>query len=93
MFIAPFINGFPYDLTFTLKYITEVFESSDLIEVYKNSLLSLHLQLFWVQLVAYCSAILSARTSLRWKATIDIISMVTNTVPGMVLGFILFASV
>ncbi|MFJ5624513.1 ABC transporter permease subunit [Peribacillus loiseleuriae] len=86
MFIAPFLNSFPYDLTFTLKHVLSIFQSSNLTDVYKNSLLVAVLTAVLGTLVAYCSAILNARTSLRGKSTIDIVSMITNTVPGMVLG-------
>ncbi|MFJ7978141.1 ABC transporter permease subunit [Peribacillus sp. NPDC096379] len=86
MFIAPFLNSFPYDLTFTLKHVMNIFQSSDLTDVYKNSLLVATLTAVLGTLFAYCSAILNARTPLRWKSSIDIISMMTNTVPGMVLG-------
>ncbi|KMY52095.1 ABC transporter permease subunit [Peribacillus loiseleuriae] len=86
MFIAPFLNSFPYDLTFTLKHVLSIFQSSNLTDIYKNSLLVAVLTAVLGTLVAYCSAILNARTSLRGKSTIDIVSMITNTVPGMVLG-------
>lgn len=86
MFIAPFLNSFPYDLTFTLKHVMNIFQSSNITDVYKNSLLVAALTAVLGTLIAYCSAILNARTPLRWKSSIDIISMMTNTVPGMVLG-------
>lgn len=86
MFIAPFLNGFPYDLTFTLKHFTAVFESSDLRAVYKNSIIIAVLTAVLGTCIAYGSAILNVRTSLKWKSAMDIFSMMTNTVPGMVLG-------
>ncbi len=86
MFIAPFMNGFPYDLTFTLKYITEVFESRDLLGVYKNSLIIAIFTAVVGTVMAYGSAILNVRTSLKGRKSFDLVSMVTNTVPGMVLG-------
>lgn len=86
MFIAPFLNSFPYDLTFTFKHVVNVFQSSDLTGVYKNSLWVALLTSLFGTLVAYGSALLNVRTSLRARSTTDIISMMTNTVPGMVLG-------
>jgi iron(III) transport system permease protein len=86
MFVAPLMNGYPYDLTFTFKHFVDVFQSSDLINVYKNSLLVAGLTAIVGTIVAYAAAIINVRTSVKGKATFDILSMVTNTVPGMVLG-------
>ncbi|MFD4816725.1 ABC transporter permease subunit [Peribacillus butanolivorans] len=86
MFIAPFLNSFPYDLSFTLKHFIDTFQSSDLIAVYKNSLFVAILTAVFGTLIAFCSAVLNVRTPLKWKSSIDVISMLTNTVPGMVLG-------
>ncbi|MFJ8236441.1 ABC transporter permease subunit [Ureibacillus sp. NPDC094379] len=86
MFIAPFMNGFPYDLTFTSKHFAEVFESKDLIAVYKNSLMIAFFTAVIGTLIAYSSAVLNVRTSLKGRKSFDLVSMITNTVPGMVLG-------
>ncbi|MBK5484450.1 ABC transporter permease subunit [Peribacillus sp. TH16] len=86
MFIAPFLKSFPYDLSFTLKHFIDTFQSSDLTAVYKNSLFVAILTAVFGTLIAFCSAVLNVRTPLKWKSSIDVISMLTNTVPGMVLG-------
>jgi iron(III) transport system permease protein len=86
MFVAPLMNGYPYDLTFTFKHFVDVFQSSDLINVYKNSLLVAALTAIVGTIVAYAAAMINVRTPVKGKATFDILSMVTNTVPGMVLG-------
>lgn len=86
MFIAPFLVSFPYDLTFTTKHLIEAFESSSLLTVYKNSLFVALFTAIIGTTVAFSSAVLNVRTAVKGKATIDIISMMTNTVPGMVLG-------
>lgn len=86
MFVAPFVNSYPYDLTFTFKHFIDVFQSSDLIDVYKNSLFVAALTALFGTLISYGAAIINVRTSIKGKATMDIISMITNTVPGMVLG-------
>ncbi|WP_339245565.1 ABC transporter permease subunit [Paenibacillus sp. FSL F4-0243] len=86
MFVAPLMKGYPYDLTFTFKHFVDVFQSSDLINVYKNSLLVAGLTAIVGTIVAYAAAIINVRTPIKGKATFDILSMVTNTVPGMVLG-------
>ncbi|MFC7679144.1 ABC transporter permease subunit [Paenibacillus sp. GCM10028914] len=86
MFIAPWLNSYPYDLTFTFKHVVNVFQSSDLSGVYKNSLWVAILTAVFGTLIAYSSALLNVRTSLKSKSTFDVISMMTNTIPGMVLG-------
>lgn len=86
MFVAPLMNGYPYDLTFTFKHFVDVFQSSDLINVYKNSLLVAGLTAIVGTIVAYAAAIINVRTPIKGRAIFDILSMVTNTVPGMVLG-------
>ncbi|GIO22210.1 ABC transporter permease subunit [Oceanobacillus sp. J11TS1] len=86
MFIAPFVTAFPYDLRFSWQHITDVFQSNDLVSVYGNSLLVAALTAVFGTVIAYGAALLNARTPLRGKQTVDIFSMITNTVPGMVLG-------
>ncbi|HJF32526.1 MAG TPA: ABC transporter permease subunit [Sporosarcina psychrophila] len=86
MFIAPFVNSYPYDFTFTFKHLMDTFQSNNLLAVYKNSVYVALLTAVFGTLVAYCSAVLNARTTVKWKSAIDIVSMMTNTIPGMVLG-------
>jgi len=88
MFIAPFVVNYPYDMKFTTKFILEMFSSSETMEVYVNSLFVSVLTAIFGVLISYASALINVRTNLSKKATksIDAFSMVTNTVPGMVLG-------
>ncbi|WP_145949767.1 iron ABC transporter permease [Paenibacillus sp. Y412MC10] len=86
MFIAPWMNGYPYDLTFTFKHVASVLRSGDLTGVYKHSLWVALLTSIFGTLAAYAAALLNVRTNLRWRGITDTISMITNTVPGMVLG-------
>lgn len=86
MFIAPFLVSFPYDLTFTFQHLIDAFESSSLLTVYKNSLFVALFTAVTGTFVAFSSAVINVRTAVKGRATIDIISMMTNTVPGMVLG-------
>ncbi|MCG7335020.1 ABC transporter permease subunit [Sporosarcina sp. ACRSM] len=86
MFIAPFLNSFPYDLSFTLQHFVDTFQSSDLTTVYKNSLFVALLTAVFGTCIAFCSAVLNVRTGIKGKSSMDITSMMTNTVPGMVLG-------
>lgn len=86
MFIAPFVMAFPYDLRFTWDHITDVFQSNDLVSVYRNSLIVAVLTAVLGTVIAYGSALLNARTKVKGRQTVDVFSMITNTVPGMVLG-------
>lgn len=86
MLIAPFLNSFPYDMTFTFKHFETILQSDDLLAVYRNSLFIAVLTAIGGTLLAYCSALLNVRTPLKGRKTMDAVSMMTNTVPGMVLG-------
>lgn len=86
MFIAPFLVSFPYDLTFTFKHLTDAFSSSGLLTAYKNSLFVALLTAIVGTFVAFSSAVINVRTAVKGRGTIDVVSMMTNTVPGMVLG-------
>ncbi|MFJ7753504.1 ABC transporter permease subunit [Peribacillus muralis] len=86
MFIAPFLTSFPYDLSLTLKHFIDTFQSGDLTAVYKNSLFVALMTAVLGTCIAFSSAVLNVRTKLKGKSSMDIISILTNTVPGMVLG-------
>ncbi|WP_145040477.1 ABC transporter permease subunit [Paenibacillus sp. Y412MC10] len=86
MFIAPWLSSYPYDMTFTFQHVRDVIQSSDLTGVYRNSLWVAFLTALLGTLMAYLSALLNVRTSLKARSAVDIVSMITNTVPGMVLG-------
>ncbi|MEE6134707.1 MULTISPECIES: ABC transporter permease subunit [Bacillaceae] len=86
MFIAPFLVNFPYNLTFTFEHFTTVFSTSNLYEVYKNSAIVASFTTVLGIVIVYSAAILNVRTNLKGRGTFDIVSMVTNTLPGMVLG-------
>jgi iron(III) transport system permease protein len=86
MFIAPFLTNFPYNLTFTFQHFVNVFTTSGLSIVYKNSIIVAIFTTVIGIVIAYCSAILNTRTSLKGRGTFDLVSMITNTLPGMVLG-------
>ena len=86
MFIAPFVESYPYNMSFSMKHFTSVFSSSDLLNVYKNSLLVAGLTALFGTIIAYGAALLNIRTKVKGRGAMDVISMITNTVPGMVLG-------
>ncbi len=72
MFIAPFVTAFPYDLSFTWQHITGIFQSNDLVSVYRNSLIVAVLTAVLGTIITYGSALLNARTPIKGKQTVDI---------------------
>lgn len=88
IFVVPLVERWPYQTGFTLEHFQEVFSDNELQTVYLNSLgMALATALFGT-LTAYGAALITARSKLPgWcKQVIDAIALVTNTIPGMVLG-------
>lgn len=86
MFIVPFTKGYPYDFSFTLEHVQNVLSEQDLTKVYVNSLIVAVLTAVLGVAITFLSALLNARTPLKGRKSLDLTSMITNTVPGMVLG-------
>lgn len=86
MFIVPFTKGYPYDFSFTLEHVQNVLEEKDLTKVYINSLIVAVLTAILGVGITFMSALLNTRTPLKGRKSLDVTSMMTNTVPGMVLG-------
>lgn len=88
VFIVPFVKSWPYETSFTLDHFRKVFSDSELSGVYRNSIYTATLTSIFGTLVVYGSALASSRSNLgkTGKKTIESISLVTNTIPGMVLG-------
>ncbi|WP_201502239.1 iron ABC transporter permease [Psychrobacter cibarius] len=88
IFIIPWIKSWPYQMVFTTEIVSEALESANLMRVYKNSLLVAVLTAVFGTLITYFSALLYERSSLfkLGKFSIESSALVTNTVPGMVVG-------
>ncbi len=88
IFIVPFVEEWPYRISFTLEHFQTVFEDSTLYGVYTNSLMVALVTAFIGTLMAYGAALVTARSSVsqKLKGVIDSIALVTNTIPGMVIG-------
>ena len=86
--IVPFVKEWPYRMTFTTEHFQEVFSDAALVKVVENSLLTAILTAVFGSLVVYGAALLTARSTIhdKCKKVIESISLVTNTIPGMVLG-------
>lgn len=88
MFIAPLVSNYPYDMSFTTLFLRKALFSNSLLEVYQNSIFVAVVSAALGTLISYSAAIINVRTALskRSKISLDLLSMITNSVPGMVLG-------
>lgn len=84
--IVPFTKGYPYDFSFTVEHVKNVLAEQGLKTVYLNSLFVAALTAILGVGVAFLSALLNVRTPIKGRKSLDLASMITNTVPGMVLG-------
>lgn len=86
--VVPFIEEWPYNVRFSVKHIISVLEDKALIKVIKNSIITALLTALFGSLIAYGAALATARSKLEksFKNIIDSFALVTNTIPGMVLG-------
>ena len=88
IFVMPLVEQWPYRISFTLEHVADVFSDKTLMGVFKNSLLSALLTAMIGTVVVYACALVSARrnTYRKFGKIPDVVSLVTNTIPGMVLG-------
>ncbi|MGC4018472.1 MAG: ABC transporter permease subunit [Muricomes sp.] len=88
IFLVPFIKEWPYRLNFTLENVKNVLTDSALTGVYRNSLYVAILTAVIGTLIVYGGALVTARSNMsgKYKRVIEGTAMVTNTIPGMVLG-------
>jgi iron(III) transport system permease protein len=88
IFVVPFLSEWPYDISPTPKHVTAVFADSALFGVYKNSLMVALITAVAGTLVSYGAALVTARSTVnrRLKNIIESIALITNTIPGMVIG-------
>lgn len=88
IFVVPLVEAWPYRTGFSLEHVQAVFTDSSLLGAYGHSLLMALLTAALGTLVAYGGALITARSTLGrgYKHTIESIALVTNAIPGMVLG-------
>lgn len=88
IFIVPFVEEWPYELHFTMKNVANVLKDTELSNVYVNSLYVAFFTAMFGTLLTYGSALVTARShvSEKLKKVIEGIALITNTIPGMVLG-------
>ncbi len=88
IFVAPFVTDWPNKISFSMEHFVSVFTDSDLLSIYGNTLAMAVLSAAAGTLAAYGAALVTARSQMpKWcKGVVEGIAMVTNTIPGMVLG-------
>lgn len=88
IFLVPCVEAWPYKTGFTLTHFRAVFADRQLTAVYTHSIELSLLTAAIGTVVAYGAALITARSNLseKYKQTIESISLVTNAIPGMVLG-------
>lgn len=86
MIVVPFTENYPYKMGFTLKHIVALFKDEILIHVYIQSVFVAVCTALFGTIIAFFSAVINSRTKLKGRKAINLIAMLTNTVPGMILG-------
>lgn len=86
MFIVPFTERYPYQLNFTLMHVIKLFQDDILIHIYIQALFVAVATAVFGTIISFFSALITVRTQLHGKQVLKMMSMVTNTVPGMILG-------
>ena len=88
IFVVPFVEEWPYQISFTLEHLQAVLNDNSLTMVYRNSIFVAVLTAVLGLFITYGAALVTARSSMkhRWKGIINSIALITNTIPGMVIG-------
>ena len=88
MFVVPFVKQWPYQPYFTLDVIARIISDSSIWQVYEHSIGVALVSAAVGTIFCYAAALVKARSQLpAWcQTTMDSFAMITNTVPGMVLG-------
>lgn len=86
--LVPFVTQWPYYMIFTFENVAKVFADSTLMKVYRNSIFVALLSAALGTTLVYGTALISARKGpyQKWGKLPDSLSLITNTIPGMVLG-------
>ena len=88
IFIVPFVSRWPYDMNSTFTNIKNIFQTSTLSKIYINSLIVALLTAVFGTIISYGAALVTCRSNLnkKFNLIIESIALITNTIPGMVLG-------
>lgn len=88
IFVVPFVEEWPYQTSFTLEHLQAVLNDNSLTMVYRNSIFVAVLTAVLGLIITYGAALVTARSNMkhRRKGIITSIALITNTIPGMVIG-------
>lgn len=88
IFVVPFVEEWPYQTSFTLEHLQAVLNDNSLTMVYRNSIFVAVLTAVLGLFITYGAALVTARSNMkhRWKGIINSIALITNTIPGMIIG-------
>ena len=88
IFIVPFVIKWPYDMSPTLTNIKNILQTSALSKIYINSLIVALLTAVFGTMISYGAALVTCRNNINknFNLIIESIALITNTIPGMVLG-------
>lgn len=88
IFVVPMVQDWPYKTGFSLDHFISVFSDGELLAVYQHSLVMAFATALVGTLFAYGAALITARSTLNpvYKRTVESIALITNAIPGMVLG-------
>nr|WP_263862668.1 extracellular solute-binding protein [Bifidobacterium platyrrhinorum] len=86
--LIPFVQEWPDHLGFTFAHIANLFTDSQLTQVFTNSLYVAVMTAIFGCVFVYAAGLVTSRSKLpAWaRRSVDAISAIINTVPGMVLG-------
>lgn len=88
IFLVPMVQNWPYQTVFTTEHFLSAFADESLRKIYLHSVGVALVTALCGTLIAYGAALITARSTLPrgCKQMVDSIALVTNTIPGMVLG-------
>ena len=88
MFIVPFVENWPYKPNFSLSHVQAILGDPSLWSVYLRSVLVAIVSAAIGTAITFAAGMIKARSALSplARTTMDAFAMVTNTLPGMVIG-------
>lgn len=88
MFIVPFVENWPYKPNFTMRHVEEILGDPSLWSVYLRSVMVAIVSAAIGTAITFAAGMIKARSALSplARTTMDAFAMVTNTLPGMVIG-------
>lgn len=88
IFVVPFMESWPYRPTFTLRHVREILGDAALWDIYLRSVGVALLSAALGTAITFAAGMIKTRSSLSVGArtAMDAFAMVTNTLPGMVIG-------